>query len=74
MYCSGRLNCESLTITMDLKPRQEAISRLWDLYMPLPPDQVRSPPPQTAIERFSQSRRDSGLGASHFQTKVVRFL
>ena len=41
MYCSGRLNCESLTITMDLKPRQEAISRLWDLYMPLPPDQVR---------------------------------
>ncbi|KAJ1472117.1 hypothetical protein T484DRAFT_1915274 [Baffinella frigidus] len=41
MYCSGRLNCESLTITMDLKPRQEAISRLWDVYSPLAPDQVK---------------------------------
>lgn len=31
LYCSGRLNCESCMITLDLRPRQDLFAALWAL-------------------------------------------
>ncbi|EKX31558.1 hypothetical protein GUITHDRAFT_149218 [Guillardia theta CCMP2712] len=34
MYCSGRVNCESVSISLDLKPRQDLFSLLWEVFQP----------------------------------------